>query len=178
VAADDNRVCVGVVGAPHGVRGEVRIKSYTAEPLDIAAYGPLTTEDGRTVEILKVRQAKDMVVAVLKGITDRDAVETLKNRRLYIDRDRLPDPEKDEWYYADLIGLDVRDTDEETIGKVMAVQDFGGGDLLEIRLKGKPQTVFVPFSQAVVPTVDVAAGFVTIDPPEGLLDEEEEGRER
>jgi len=170
--ASEKRICVGVVGAPHGIRGEVRIKSYTATPLDIAAYGPLETGDGRTVKILKARLAKDMVVAALDGIGDRDAVETLKNQRLYIDRDRLPDPDEGEWYYTDLIGLDVRDTDAETIGKVTAVQDFGGGDLLEIRRKGLPGTALVPFTEAVVPVVDIAGGFVVIDPPPGLLDEE------
>ncbi|WP_436643783.1 ribosome maturation factor RimM [Microbaculum sp. FT89] len=172
MAADGKRVCVGVVGAPHGVRGEVRIKSYTAEPLDIAAYGPLTTENGRTVEILGARLAKTMVIAALKGVNDRSAVEALKNQRLYVDRDRMPAPEEDEWYHTDLIGLEVRDLGGETVGTVTTVQDFGGGDLLEIRLKGTPRTVFAPFTRAVVPTVDVAAGFLTIDPPEGLFDQE------
>jgi 16S rRNA processing protein RimM len=169
--ADDRRVCVGVVGAPHGIRGEVRIKSHTAEPLDITAYGPLTTEDGRTVKIRKARLAKDMVIATLDGVNDRNAVETLKNQRLYIDRDKLPEPDEDEWYYADLIGLDVRDTDGETIGTVLSVQDFGGGELLEVRRPGTPGTVLVPFSRAAVPVVDVSGGFVVIDPPPGLLDE-------
>ncbi len=170
--ADDRRVCVGVVGAPHGIRGEVRIKSHTAVPLDISAYGPLTTEDGRTVRIRKARLAKDMVIATLDGVNDRNAVETLKNQRLYIDRDKLPEPDEDEWYYADLIGLDVRDTDAETIGTVLAVQDFGGGELLEVRLSGTPGTVLVPFSRAAVPVVDVGGGFVVIDPPPGLLGED------
>ncbi len=174
VAADDRRVCVGVVGAPHGIRGEVRIKSHTAVPLDIAAYGPLTTEDGREVRIRKARLAKDMVIATLDGVNDRNAVETLKNQRLYIDRDQLPEADEDEWYYADLVGLDVRDTDGEKIGTVLAVQDFGGGELLEVRRPGTPGTVLVPFSHAAVPVVDVGGGFVGIDPPPGLLDEDEQ----
>ncbi len=174
VAADDRRVCVGVVGAPHGIRGEVRIKSHTAVPLDIAAYGPLTTEDGREVRIRKARLAKDMVIATLDGVNDRNAVETLKNQRLYIDRDKLPEADEDEWYYADLVGLDVRDTDGEKIGTVLAVQDFGGGELLEVRRPGTPGTVLVPFSHAAVPVVDVGGGFVVIDPPPGLLDEDEQ----
>ncbi len=179
-AADDKRVCVGMVGAPHGVRGEVRIKSETEDPLAIAAYGPLTTEDGRTVEILKARIAKDMVIAALKGVNDRDAAEALKNRRLYVGRDRLPEPDEDEWYYADLIGLEVRDGAGETVGTVTAVQDFGGGDLLEVRLAGGKRTVFVPFTREIVPVVDIAAGHVVIEAPDGLLSQEppeEEGGE-
>ncbi|MEJ8574766.1 ribosome maturation factor RimM [Microbaculum marinum] len=171
-----NRVCVGVVGAPHGVRGEVRIKSETADPLDIAAYGPLSTEDGRTLTIRSVRPAKGVVVASIEGITDRDAAETLKNRRLYVDRDRLPEPDEDEWYHADLVGLSAVGVDGAKIGTVTAVQDFGGGDLLEVALSESRRTVFVPFNRTVVPDVDIAAGRLIVDPPDGLLDEDEDER--
>lgn len=179
------RVCVGVVGAPHGVRGEVRIRSETADPLDVAAYGPLTTGDGRKLTIRRARLARNMVVAAIEGIADRDSAGALRNQRLYVDRDRLPATGEDEYYHADLIGLAVRDRDGGEIGTVSAVQDYGGGDLLEIRLAGKGQaatgrTVFVPFTRGMVPAVDVAAGFVVIEAPDGLLDDgllDEEGEE-
>lgn len=170
----DQRVCVGVVGAPHGVRGEVRIKSETADPLDIAAYGPVRTESGRTLTIRSVRPGKGVVVATFEGIDDRDAVAALKNQRLYIDRDRLPAPDEDEWYYADLIGLSAADTDGAEVGTVLAVQDFGGGELLEIALEGSRRTIFVPFTRAAVPEIDIKAGRLVIDPPEGLFGEDED----
>ena len=169
LSRDGQRVLVGIVSGAQGLKGEVRIKSYTADPLDIAAYGPLETEDGRRVGIRRVRPGKGIVIAVLEGIADRDAVEALKNCRLYVDRDRVPETEDDEWYHADLIGLRVEDKNGTEIGTVTAVQDFGGGDLLEIALRGSRRTVLVPFTRAVVPVVDIDIGRVVIDPPAGLL---------
>lgn len=173
---DDRRVCVGVVGAPHGIKGQVRIRSHTADPLDIAAYGPLETEDGRRLEIQSLRPSKGVVVATLKGVSDRDGAEALKNLRLYVDRDRLPEPEDGEWYHADLIGLAVVDKDGTAIGTVASVQDFGGGDLLEVVLAETRRTVFVPFTLTVVPDVDIAAGRLVIDPPAGLFEEDEDAQ--
>lgn len=177
-ATDDRRVCVGVVGAPHGVRGEIRIRSHTADPLDIAAYGPLETEDGRTLRIRTVKPGKGVVVATFEGITDRNAAEALKNLRLYVDRDRLPEPEEDEWYHADLIGLAVVGKDGSEIGTVTAAHDFGGGDLLEVALTETRRTVFIPFTRAVVPEVDVVAGRLVVDPPPGLFEEDEPGMKK
>ncbi len=173
MAGKHERLCVGIIGAPRGVRGEVRIKSFTADPLDIAAYGPVETEDGRTLTITAAQPAKSVVVVRFKGIADRDQAEALKNVRLYIDRALLPEPDDEEWYHADLIGLAVADTDGTRIGTVATVQDFGGGDLLEVALEGQRKTVFVPFTRDVVPVVNVKDGLVVIDPPPGLMDEED-----
>jgi 16S rRNA processing protein RimM len=163
-------VCLGQIGAPHGVRGEVRLRSFTAEPEAIAAYGPLQTEDGRAVEIETLRPAKDHFVATLAGIHDRDAAAQFANAKLYAPRERLPqlaDPE--EFYYADLIGLAVVDRGGERIGSVVAVHDFGAGDLIEVRLDASSRTELLPFNDANVPKVDIAAGTIVIDPPADWL---------
>src|SRR5690242_5752674 len=131
---DDALVCLGQIGAPHGVRGEVRLRSFTAEPEAIAAYGPLQTEDGRTIKIESLRSAKDHFVAALSGIHDRDAAAQLANAKLYVPRERLPqlaDPE--EFYHSDLIGLAVVDRAGQRLGHVLAIHNFGAGDLLEVR---------------------------------------------
>lgn len=168
-AAGHRRVCVGVVTGPHGVRGAVRIKSFTAEPKDIAAYGPVEDDSGRrrfTVELIGT--AKGVVLAKLSDVADRDQAEALRGLRLYLPREALPPPDEDEYYHADLIGLDAVLQDGSGLGKVQAVHDFGAGDTLEI-LRPKGQQVMVPFTRAVVPLVDLAAGRLVIDPPPGLL---------
>ena len=158
------RVCVGQIGAPHGVRGEVRLRSFTAEPETIAAYGPLETEDGRVLEVESLRPAKDHFVAALAGIGDRDAAEKLANLKLYVPRERLPAlAETDEFYHADLIGLAVVNTAGEPLGTVLAIHNFGAGDLIEIRLSGG-KTELVPFNERNVPSVDVGAGKIVIEP--------------
>lgn len=178
MADDVRRVCIARIGAPHGVRGQVRLQAFTAEPADVAAYGALETEDGtRRVEILGLKPGKTGFIADLKGVTDRNAAEALKNARLYVSRTVLPEADEEEWYHADLIGLAVRDGGGETVGEVVTVQDFGGGDLLEIRYRDRRQTVYLPFTRDAVPTVDVAGGFVIVDPPAGLLDEADSGAE-
>src|SRR4051812_14009123 len=127
------RVCIAQIGAAHGVRGEVRLKAFTEDPLSVTRYGALETEDGRQrLEIEAVRPAKDMLVARLKGISDRDAAGALKNVRLFVPRERLPQPEADEFYHADLVGLTAEKQNGETVGIVKAVHNFGAGDLLEI----------------------------------------------
>jgi 16S rRNA processing protein RimM len=168
----DRRVCVAVIGAPHGVRGEVRVRSHTGDPLDFAAYGPLETEDGaRRLTVTSVKPGKGVVIARFEGVSDRDGAEALKNQRLYVDRDRLRAAAADEWYHADLIGLAVVDTAGAAVGRVTAVDDFGAGDLLEVALSGTRRTVLIPFTAAVVPVVDIEAGRIVVDPPAGLLDE-------
>jgi len=161
----DARVCLGQIGAPHGVRGEVRLRSFTAEPEALTHYGPLETEDGRVVEIVSLRPAKDHFVAVLSGVGDRDAAERLANVRLYVPRERLPAiADADEFYHADLIGLAVVDRAGAPIGSVMAIHNFGAGDLIEIRIDADGKTEMVPFDADHVPAVDVAAGRIVIDP--------------
>ena len=145
------------------MRGEVRLWSFTADPAAVAAYGPLETADGRLIEIEALRPAKDSFVARLKGIADRDAAERLRNAELYVPRERLPAPQDaDEFYHADLIGLDVVDTAGTVVGSVVAVHNFGAGDLIEVRPVAKRETVMLPFTQAAVPEIDVAGGRIVV----------------
>jgi 16S rRNA processing protein RimM len=176
-------VCLGQIGAPHGVRGEVRLRSFTAEPEAIAAYGPLQTEDGRAVEIESLRPAKDHFVAALSGIHDRDTAAQLANAKLYVPRERLPqlaDPE--EFYHSDLIGLAVVDRDGQRVGSVVAIHNFGAGDLLEVRLDTSSKTELLAFNDTNVPSIDVAGGKVVIELPAGrsspssVLEENDETR--
>src|SRR5579862_6437515 len=166
-----DRVCVGVVTGPHGVRGAVRLKSFTAEPDAVARYGPLEDESGeRRFELRLIGSAKGVVIAKVAGIEDRDRAEALRGLRLYLARAALPPPGEDEYYHADLIGLAAALADGTPIGRVRAVHDFGAGDTLEIeRAEGPP--VLVPFTRAIVPIVDLAAGRLVLDPPPGLIDE-------
>ncbi len=160
------RVCVAQIGAPHGVRGEVRLWSFTAEPLAVADYGPLETEDGsRRFEVEEIRLAKRHLVARLRGIEDRDAAERLTNVKLYVPRARLPEPQANEFYHADLIGLAAVETSGKEMGKVIAVHNFGAGDILEIQLAQGGATVMLPFDNATVPTVDIAGRRIVIVPP-------------
>jgi 16S rRNA processing protein RimM len=163
--ADGARVCLGQIGAPHGVRGEVRLRSFTSDPQAIAEYGPLETDDGRTLHIETMRPAKDHFVATLTGIRDRDAAERLVNVRLYVPRERLPDIDAaDEFYHADLVGLSVFDPAGQKLGAVVAVHNFGAGDLLEVKFDAEGKTELIAFDEINVPTVDVSAGRIVISP--------------
>jgi 16S rRNA processing protein RimM len=162
------RVCLGQIGAAHGVRGEVRLRSFTSDPAAIADYGPFETEDGRAVDIEKLRPAKDHFVARLAGIRDRDAASALTNVMLYVPRERLPQTEDaDEFYHADLIGLAAVDRGGNALGTVIAVFNFGAGDLIEVRPQSGGKTELMPFDATHVPEVDIAGGKIVIDPPEG-----------
>ena len=162
------RICVGRIGAAHGTRGEVRLWSFTADPMAIKDYGALATEDGtRTFTIETLRPAKDFLVARFAGIADRTAAEQLCNLDLYIDRDRLPPADADEFYHADLIGLAVVSGDGRALGSVVALHNFGASDLIEVRPTVGNTTVMLPFTEAVVPVVDVAGGRIVVDPPAG-----------
>ena len=162
------RICLGQIGAAHGVRGEVRLRSFTAEPEAIASYGPLETEDGRVFEIESMRPAKDHFVAKLAGIGDRNAADRLANLKLYVPRERLPEPtEADEFYHADLVGLTVVDRAGKTLGTVVAIQNFGAGDLIEVKPDTDDRTQLVPFDATNVPAVDIAAGRIVVILPEG-----------
>jgi 16S rRNA processing protein RimM len=166
-----DRVCVGAVAGAFGVRGEVRLKSFCAEPADIATYGPLSNEDGtRQFDVTLTRPVKTGYAARLTGVLTREAADALRGTRLYAPRAALPSLPDDEFYHADLIGLAALDTGGTRLGKVAAVLDHGAGDLLELRGPGLEGPVLVPFTRAVVPTVDLAAGRVIIDPPAGLFD--------
>src|SRR5438132_1125195 len=167
------RVCLGVVTGPHGVQGAVRIKSFTQAPEDIARYGPLTDEAGdRCFELSLVGAVKGVVLARLSGIEDRDQAEALRGLRLHLPRAALPQTEAEEYYHADLIGLEAVLGDGTRVGRVRAIHDFGAGDTLELARPGA-SPVMVPFTRAVVPSIELAAGRLVLDPPPGLLDESE-----
>jgi 16S rRNA processing protein RimM len=164
------RVCVAQIGAAHGVRGELRLKPFTEDPLGVTRYGPLETEDGkRRFEIETARPAKDMLVVRLTGVADREAAERLTNLRLYVARERLPKPADDEFYYADLIGLAVVTADGVAIGTVKAMHNFGAGDLLEIEPVSGGNTLLLPFTEAIVPVIDIAGGRVVVAPPDEVV---------
>ena len=158
------KVCVGAVIGAFGVRGEVRVKTFTARPEDLDAYGPVVTEDGRTLDLKVSRSLKgDLIAARIGGIDDRDAADALKGTRLYVDRAALPAPEPEEYYHADLIGLDVVDASDRLIGVVHAVHDFGAGDVLEILMPTMRQPVMLPFTHEIVPEVDLERRRIVVD---------------
>src|SRR5208282_5100977 len=164
------RICLGQIGAAHGMRGEVRLRSFTSNPAAITSYGPLESEDGRVFAIESLRPAKDHFVARLAGICDRNAAEQLTNIRLYVPRDRLPEPvEADEFYHADLVGLAVVDLAGQKLGTVVAIHNFGAGDLIEVRQAEGEPTQMLPFDEATVPEVDLAAGQLVVAAPEGTF---------
>jgi 16S rRNA processing protein RimM len=166
----DARVCLGQIGAAHGVRGEVRLRSFTSDPAAIADYGPLQTDDGRVFEIEALRPAKDHFVARLSGVRDRDAASALVNAKLYVPRTRLPETaEPDEFYHADLVGLAVVDRTGNALGIVVGIHNFGAGDLIEVRSEKGGKTELVPFDTTHVPAVDIAAGKIVVDPPPDLF---------
>ena len=146
---------MGVITAAHGIKGQVKIKSFTAQAADIAAYGPLLLDDGpEEVEILSLTPARGVFIATLKGVDDRNAAEALKGRKLKLPRAKLPETAADdEFYIADLIGLTVEDTEGRPVGQVAAVQNFGAGDLLEIRPAGGGPTFYLPFTREAAPQV-------------------------
>jgi 16S rRNA processing protein RimM len=165
------RVCLGVVTGPHGVQGAVRIKSFTEAAEDVARYGPLADETGgRRFELRLIGAGKGVVIARLAGVEDRNQAEALRGLRLYLQRSALPQTEADEYYHADLLGLEAVLGDGTSVGRVRAIHDFGAGDTLELTRPGAPP-VMVPFTRAIVPIVEPAAGRLVLDPPPGLLDE-------
>jgi 16S rRNA processing protein RimM len=159
-------ICVARIGAAHGVRGAVKLWTFTEDPLAVKRYGPLTTKDGtRQFEVATAREAKGHLVATLKGIATRDEAERLNGVELYIAREKLPDTDDDEYYHADLIGLAAVNAADEPIGRVIAIHNFGAGDIIEIA-PPHGTTVLLPFTNAVVPTVDLAGGRVVIVLPQ------------
>lgn len=161
------RIVMGVVTGAHGVRGLVRVKSFTADPADLTAYGPLTDAGGGTVYALTLKGlVKGQLLAAIEGCTDRNAAEALRGTQLYLERQLLPETEDvDEFYHADLIGLSARDADGAELGRVRAVFDFGSGDVLEV-VDADGRAVLFPFTRAIVPDVDLAGGTLTVLPPE------------
>jgi 16S rRNA processing protein RimM len=158
-------ICVARIGAPHGVRGAVKLWTFTEDPLAVKRYGPLATKDGaRSFEVTHAREAKGHLVATLKGIATREEAERLNGIELYIARDKLPSTDTDEYYHADLIGLAAVNAADEPIGRVIAIHNFGAGDIIEIA-PPNGATMLLPFTNAVAPTVDLAGGRVVIELP-------------
>ncbi|TCU16505.1 16S rRNA processing protein RimM [Rhizobium sullae] len=172
----ENPVLMATIGGAQGIRGEVRAKAYTADPTALGDYGHLHSMDGRTFEILEVREMKNVVVVRFRGINDRNAAEALNGLELYIERDNLPDDEleEDEFFYADLEGLEALDDKGVSYGNITGVFDFGAGDLLELKGPGK-RPVLIPFSEASVLEIDLEGGTILIDPlAAGLIDDPQE----
>ncbi len=165
-----DKIIVGSIGGAFGVQGEVRLKSYCADPEAIADYTPLTTEDGRAFnQIVLTGRMKNGFTARIDGVITKEDADALRNVSLYAARDMMPSLPDDEYYYADLIGLTVMDTGGATLGNVKNVIDHGAGDLLEVSIPGQSETVLLPFTQAAVPTIDLTAGRIIADPPDGLF---------
>ena len=165
-----DRVIVGSFAGAFGVTGEVRLKSFCANPADIAVYTPLYTEDGRAFAVVVLTgQAANGFIARIEGVATKEDADALKGVSLYADRARLPHLPDDEYYHADLIGLAVHDTGGTLLGTVKTVLNHGAGDLLDVQLTGSSDTVLLPFTLAAVPTVDLTAGRIVADPPEGLF---------
>jgi 16S rRNA processing protein RimM len=161
-----DRICVAQIGGAHGTRGEVKLKSFTADPMAVKDYGPLESEDGTiSFAIETLRPAGGHLVARLAGIDDRSAAEALARVRLFVPRDRPPAPAADEFYHIDLIGLLAVTAAGEEVGTVAAVHDFGAGDILELRPVGGGASMLLPFSETFVPAVDIAGGRIVVAPP-------------
>ena len=162
------QICIARIGAAHGVRGAVKLWTFTEDPFAVKRYGPLSTKDGaRQFEVTDAREAKGHLVATLKGVTTRDEAERLNGVELYIAREKLPATREDEYYHSDLIGLAAVTTADRPLGRVIAIYNFGAGDIMEI---APPQgaTMLLPFTNAVVPTVDLKAGRVMIELPDEI----------
>ena len=169
----NHKLCVGVITVPHGVRGQVRVKSFTVEPRDITRYAPLVDADGeREYRLEFVGHTKGVLLARVDGVCDRNAAETLRGTELFIYRDTLPEPEdEDEFYNADLVGLAAVRPDGSAYGTVKALHDFGAGDMIEFEL-AESGDVILPFTRAVVPEIDLEKGQLVVDPPEMFGDPE------
>jgi 16S rRNA processing protein RimM len=167
------QVCVARIGAAHGVRGAIKLWTFTEDPFAVKRYGPLSTKDGaRQFEVTDAREVKGHLVATLKGVTTREEAERLNGVELYIAREKLPATEQDEYYHTDLIGLAAVTTADQPLGRVVAIHNFGAGDIMEIApLQGA--TMLLPFTSAVVPTVDLKAGRVVIELPDDIEGEDE-----
>lgn len=174
-ASSSSRIAVGVFGAPHGVRGELRLKSYTGDPVAIADYAPLTDETGeRRFRIKSIRSIKDdMVVVAIEGVSDRDKAAALTRTEIFVTRDQLPPPDEDEFYHADLIGLNAINGEGVVFGRVNALHNFGAGDLLEITIPQQRETVLVPFTKVNVPNIQFEKDTITVIVPESVEGEEE-----
>lgn len=165
-------ICVGVLSGSYGVRGEMRVKSFCANPADLDTFDPLYTEDGtQEFKLALIGQIKNGFSARIVGVDTKEQADALRGTQLFVTRAQMPEVGEDEYYYSDLIGLNVVDTGGTAIGDVILVSNHGADDLLEVRLQGSSDTALIPFTKACVPTVDLSAKRIVIDPPAGLLPE-------
>ena len=168
--SDDTRVCVGAIAGAYGVQGEVRLKSFCADPWALGDYGTLQDEGGQaSFDVQLDRLGKGELIGRLSGVRSKEDADALKGTRLYVDRAALPDLPDDEYYYSDLIGLTVVDPGGAVLGTVKSVVNHGATDILEVQVPGASDTALLPFTNAAVPTVDLASGRIIADPPEGVF---------
>jgi 16S rRNA processing protein RimM len=161
------RICVAQIGGAHGIGGEVKLKSFTADPMAIKDYAPLESEDGAaSFAFESLRPGKGHLVARLHGVCDRAAAERLAHLKLFVPRERLPPPQADEFYHADLVGLRAVTAAGEDIGTVLAMHDFGAGSIVELRIGASGASMMVPFTKTCVPEVDLAGGYIVVAPPQ------------
>ena len=175
------RICVAAFAGSYGVKGDARLKSFTQDPADFTAYGPLSSEDGgRSFEFLRVDPLKPGFFAVrVKGVGTREQAAALKGVRLYVDKAALPPPDEDEFYFDDLVGLKAERMDGRPFGEVRAVLNHGASDLLELqRIPDVNGTHLIPFTKDVVPVVDIAGGRILVEPPAGLIEEDQKRRRK
>lgn len=168
-------ICVGMIVAAHGIKGEVKVKSFTEDAAKLASYGPLLDETGtRKFDLTVNAVTKGAVIAAIKGIGNRNAAEALKGTKLFVPRGALPELAEEEFYHADLIGLTVELCDGTALGAVIAVHNFGAGDVIEVK-RTTGGTLDIPFTDKVVPVVDIEGGRIVIEPPVGLIDKPSAG---
>ena len=167
-----DQVLVGVIVGAHGIKGEVKLKSFTSEPMSIGRYGPLQSSSGQQFEIAKLKPAKDDFIVSLKNVNDRNEAETLKGVELFVARGKLPKLKTHEAYAHDLMGLDVVLENGSKLGKLVAMPNYGAGDLLEVAVDGNSETILIPFTNTFVPQNDFASGKIVVVLPEGYLDAE------
>lgn len=173
--AQDTLICVGMITSVHGVRGVLRVKSFTQDPMDLFTFSPVTDQKGqKTFELEYSSQSKGVFLVKIAGVTNREQAELLKGVKLYTSRDSLPEiEEEDSFYYSDLIGLDIRHHESnEILGKVLAIHNFGAGDIIEMRPLSGGKTVMVPFTKEVIPEISLGKGLITMNPALGLIEDE------
>jgi 16S rRNA processing protein RimM len=167
-----DQVLVGVIVGAHGIKGEVKLKSFTSEPMSIGRYGPLQSASGQQFEITKLKAAKDDFIASLKNVNDRNEAEALKGTELFVAREKLPQLRTNETYAHDLMGLDVVLENGSKLGRLVGMPNYGAGDLLEVAVDGNNETILIPFTNAFVPQDDFSNGRIVVNLPEGYLDAE------
>ncbi len=169
-----DQVLVGVIVGAHGIKGEVKLKSFTSEPMSIGRYGPLQSASGQQFEITKLKAAKDDFIASLKNVNDRNEAEALKGTELFVARQKLPKLKTNETYAHDLMGLDVVLENGSKLGRLVGMPNYGAGDLLEVAVDGNSETVLIPFTNAFVPQNDFNNGKIVVNLPEGYLDNDDD----